>query len=80
LLLLACEAIDRIGALRDEIAEDGAVIHLRGGGVREHPALRAEISAMAFVTRTLQRLGLDVEPVRSSAGRPPGGIGWMPPA
>ncbi len=79
LLLLACEGIDRIHALREEIAEDGPVIRLRNGGVREHPALRAEIAAMSFVTRTLARLGLDVEPVRSSVGRPPGGIGWMPP-
>jgi hypothetical protein len=26
----------------------------------------------------LQRLGLDVEPVRSAVGRPPQGIGWRP--
>lgn len=36
LLLLACEATDRVGALRQEIAKDGAVIRTRGA-VKEHP-------------------------------------------
>jgi P27 family predicted phage terminase small subunit len=76
LLLLACEGIDRIRALRQEIERDGAVIRLRNGAIREHPALKAEIAAMSFVTRTLARLGLDVEPVRPSRGRP-GAIGWQ---
>jgi phage terminase small subunit len=75
LLLLACEGIDRVWALRQEIARDGAVIRLRNGAVKEHPALKAEIAAMSFVTRTLARLGLDVEPVRPSVGRP-SGPGW----
>jgi phage terminase small subunit len=76
LLLLACEGIDRIWVLRQEIERDGAVIRLRNGAVKEHPALKAEIAAMSFVTRTLARLGLDVEPVRPSRGRP-GAIGWQ---
>jgi hypothetical protein len=75
LLLLACEGIDRIWALRQEIARDGAVIRLRNGAIKEHPALKAEIAVMSFVTRTLARLGLDVEPVRPSVGRP-SGTGW----
>src|SRR5262245_2788485 len=64
LLCLACEAIDRVRMLREEIARDGAVVRLRNGGVKEHPALRAEIACMSFITRTLARLGLDVEPVK----------------
>jgi phage terminase small subunit len=75
LLLLACEGIDRIWALRQEIARDGAVIRMRNGAVKEHPALKAEIAAMSFVTRTLARLGLEFEPVRPSVGRP-SGSGW----
>ena len=80
LLLLACEATDRIYALREEIEHDGAVIRSRNGAIKEHPALRAEIAAMAFVSRTLARLGLDVEPVRPTSGRPGQGTGWRPPA
>jgi hypothetical protein len=69
LLLLACKGIDCVGALREEINRDGAVVRLRNGSIREHPALKAEVAIMSFVTRTLARLGLDVEPVRAS--RPP---------
>lgn len=72
LLLLSCEAVDRVWALRQEIERDGAVIRLRNGGIKEHPALRAEIAAMSFISRTLARLGLNFEPVRP-IGRPPGG-------
>jgi hypothetical protein len=43
---------------------------------KAHPALRDELALRAFITRTLQRLGLDVEPVRAGVGRPGGGVGW----
>ena len=36
----------RSAALRQEIERDGAVIRLRNGAIKEHPALRAEIAAM----------------------------------
>ena len=75
LLLLACEGLDRIGELREAIDRDGAVVYVRGTP-REHPALKAEVNVMAFVTRTLARLGLQFEPVRPSVGRPGVGIGW----
>jgi hypothetical protein len=76
LLLLACEGIDRIGELREAIERDGPVIRVRGVP-REHPALKAEVATMAFVTRTLARLGLQFEPVRPSSGRPGLTIGWQ---
>jgi hypothetical protein len=44
--------------------------------VREHPALKHELSNRAFVVRTLSRLGLDVEPLRPSVGRPGLKVGW----
>jgi hypothetical protein len=75
LLLLACENIDRIGELRQAIDRDGPVIYVRSVP-REHPALKAEVNVMAFVTRTLARLGLQFEPVRPGVGRPGVGIGW----
>ena len=50
---------------------DGEVITTRQG-VRDHPGLRHELASRAFVVRTLQKLGLDVEPLRPAPGRPPG--------
>ncbi len=71
LLLLAAEATDRAVSLRETIDRDGALISTRTG-LKEHPGLKAELQNRAFVTRTLQRLGLNLEPVRP-IGRPPGG-------
>jgi hypothetical protein len=70
MLLLACEQLDRAEACRAAIDADSEVIRSKSGA-REHPLIKAELSARAFVVRTLARLGLDVEPVRS-VGRPPG--------
>jgi hypothetical protein len=78
LLLLACEATDRAARLRGAIDRDGELISSRSG-LKEHPGLKAELANRAFVSRTLQRLGLDVEPVRPTIGRPGSGIGWTPP-
>ena len=79
LLLLACEATDRAASLREAIDRDGELISTRSG-LKEHPGLKAELANRAFISRTLQRLGLDVEPVRPGVGRPGGGIGWIPPS
>jgi hypothetical protein len=46
-------------------------------GIRAHPALRDELNR-AFITRTLTKLGIATEPIKSP-GRPGGGIGWIPP-
>jgi len=69
MLMQACEAQDRIAKVRQEIDEDGEVIRARGQ-VKEHPALKIELSLRSFVLRTLARLGLNFEPIRSTAGRP----------
>jgi hypothetical protein len=73
LLEQACLASDRAERLRAEIDKDGEIIRTRAGP-REHPGLRAELAARAFITRTLTRLGLNVEPIRP-IGRPPN---WSP--
>jgi hypothetical protein len=78
LLAQACGACDRLADIKANIDQDGAVIRTRGGMVRAHPALKDEISCRAFICRTLQRLGLDVEPLKN-IGHPGGGIGWIPP-
>lgn len=74
MLLLACEALDRAEACRKAIDTDGVIIDGKSGP-RDHPALKHELANRAFVVRTLQRLGLDVEPIRAK-GRPPADAGW----
>jgi hypothetical protein len=70
-LAQAALALDRAERLRAQIDEDGEIIRGRSGP-REHPGLRAELGARAFVVRALAKLGLQFEPVRPSAGRPSG--------
>jgi hypothetical protein len=70
MLTLACEATDRIQALSARIREDGETVRTPAG-IRAHPLLKEELAARGFVVRTLQRLGLNFEPVRGM-GRPPG--------
>jgi hypothetical protein len=63
LLEQAAMAYDRAERLRIEIDRDGEIIRGRTG-MREHPGLRAELAARAFICRTLQRLGINLEAVR----------------
>jgi hypothetical protein len=77
LLCLAAEATDRAESLKREIDADGQFTRSRGV-VRDHPGLKHELANRAFAARTLARLGLDVEPLRGSSGRPPSAAGWMP--
>ena len=73
LLTQACQAADRAEALADRVAEDGEVITTKGGP-RAHPCIREELAARSFVVRTLERLGVTLEPVRP-IGRPSRRIG-----
>src|SRR6516162_3938053 len=66
-LAQACAAADLAERLQEEIENDGTVVRARGG-VRSHPAIRDLIAARSFVTRTLTRLGLNYEPLRTSRG------------
>jgi hypothetical protein len=76
LLCQACAALDRAEALAAAIAEDGAVVHTRSGP-KSHPSCRDELQNRAFVVRTLERLGLNVEAIKSP-GRPVHPSGWSP--
>ena len=73
LLAQACAAADRVEALAERITADGEVIHSRAGP-KAHPALRDELAGRAFIVRTLERLGLNVETVKP-LGRPSKGWG-----
>jgi hypothetical protein len=71
MLLQCCQMTDRAEGLAEEIAADGTVIRTREG-IKDHPALKHELAARAFVVRTLCRLGLNFEPLHVNRGRPPG--------
>jgi hypothetical protein len=74
----ACASADRAAECAAIIAEQGAVISTKHG-LKDHPLLRHETAARGLVGRLLTRLGLDVEPLRPTAGRPASGFGWVPP-
>jgi hypothetical protein len=75
LLTQACAASDRVEALAERITADGEVVHTRAGP-KAHPALRDELAGRAFIVRTLERLGLNVEAIKPM-GRP--SKGWRGP-
>ena len=71
MLTQACRALDRAEGLADRIAEDGDIIRTPTG-IKAHPGIREELAARGFVVRTLQKLGLNFEPLHAGPGRPPG--------
>lgn len=76
LLAQACAAVDRAEALAECVSRDGVVIYAKPGP-KAHPALKEELAARAFVCRTLQRLGINVEAIKPP-GRPAGHAHWTP--
>ncbi len=74
MLRQACEAADRVHEFAAIIKRDGPVIRTKHGP-KDHPLLKHELAARAFVVRSLHRLGLDVEPVKA-VGRPTQQWGW----
>jgi hypothetical protein len=78
MLTQACQCLDRAEELAIAIKKDGAVTRAAGTGIlRDHPAVKHELAARAFVVRTLERLGLTVEALKG-IGRPPAAGGWNP--
>lgn len=73
LLRQACASADRAESCRLRIDAEGELIKTRTG-YRDHPLLRHEAVARAFVVKTLKALNLDVEPLKA-VGRPPGAKG-----
>jgi terminase small subunit-like protein len=75
LLAQCCAAADTAEALAAAIARDGAVIYSRTGVPRSHPAVKDALACRAFIVKTIERLGLNVEGVKP-VGRPTANIGW----
>lgn len=74
LLAQACAAADRVEALAERINVDGEVVLTRAG-LKAHPALRDELAGRAFICRTLERLGINLETIKP-IGRPSRDSGW----
>lgn len=74
-----CGATDRIAEYRAIINEQGAVI-ITKNGIKEHPLVKHETAQRALVGRLISRLGLDIEALRPTPGRPPTPSGWSGPA
>jgi P27 family predicted phage terminase small subunit len=78
LLAQACEELDQIEGLAEDIARDGRVIRVRNGPPRAHPAIRDVRQGRAVLAKLLKELGLTLEAVKLP-GRPGGrggGISW----
>jgi hypothetical protein len=71
MLTQACAALDRAEALAACVVADGEIVRTPQG-IKAHPAIREELSCRGFIVRTLQKLGLNFEPVRAGPGRPAG--------
>ena len=74
LLFQACAAADRAEELSAQIDRDGEVIRAKSG-LKSHPALRDELACRAFICRTIQRLGINLEAIKPR-GRPAPVIHW----
>jgi ABC transporter substrate binding protein len=74
MLLQAAEALDRLQELRAQITV------ARKNGFRNTPLLKVELATRNFIVRTLQRLGLNLEPLNQRPGRPPTPTTWIPHA
>jgi hypothetical protein len=74
LLVQSCEAEDRLKEIAVQIKDDGLTIRSKTG-LREHPLLKVELGLRAFIVRTLARLGIVFETVKTP-GRPGGFACW----
>ena len=71
MLTQCCQAVDLAEALSARIAEDGEIVRTPSG-VKAHPGIKDSLAARAFAVRTLQKLGLNWEPLHLHSGRPVG--------
>ena len=69
----ACRSVDRAERCKAEIDATGELISVRGQ-YRAHPLIRDETASRALAIRTVQKLGLRLEPVKP-IGRPSGSRG-----
>jgi hypothetical protein len=68
-LLQICAAIDDLAECDERIAADGPIILVKDVP-REHPLVKRQLALRAFIVRSMQRLGLNLETAKP-VGRPP---------
>ena len=72
ILARACEALDRLRQAQRSLKK-GVIVPDKKGSVKAHPAIAVEREAHRQFLEALRMLNLDLEPVRDTIGRPPGG-------
>jgi hypothetical protein len=70
LLTLACQALDRVESLSEQIRIDGEVFRDGTGRPKTNPTLRDELHGRMFVAKCLERLGVTSIAPDSPSGRP----------
>jgi len=68
-LLQICAAVDDLAECDRVIARDGPMIATKNGP-KEHPLCKQRLALRAFICRSVQRLGLNLETTKP-IGRPP---------
>jgi hypothetical protein len=68
----ACHGLMRAREAQGLLKAQGLTTHDRFNQVRPHPAAAIERDSVATMLRCLKALALDLEPVHSKPGRPPG--------
>ena len=76
-LTLACESLDRAEEIKSLINHAGVGAVSETGHVRANPLLRDELACRAFVSKCIERLGVNQEPTKA-VGRPPGSWDFEP--
>jgi hypothetical protein len=64
-----------IATLNDEVARCGVLLRTRAGTLKSNPAIKEITNLRNFVSRSIHKLGLNLEELRAGPGRPPGLIG-----
>ena len=72
ILRVALESFDRAQAAREAIDEEGMTVIDKAGQTKSHPLLPIERDSRAAFLAGLKALNLDLEPLKTGPGRPPG--------
>ena len=70
LLALACQTLDRVESLSEEITRDGPVYRDGEHPPKAHAALRDELQGRALVAKLLEKLGVTTVAPDTPSGRP----------
>jgi phage terminase small subunit len=72
IITAAAEAFDMARKAQDLVLKEGMALPDRFWQMKPHPAVMIELNARSQMLAALKQLHLDVEPLKSSAGRPAG--------